>query len=599
MLQRHVLPKPLSPRKLMPSLLVAIFLQFSFNSIALTILSGPFFTTNTNAPLAGALQLTTDEYSRVSVSVSDGEGTWERDFYDYDTNHSVPLLGFQAGQSNVITVTVHDLFGNEAAASKPVVFVTKPLPTSFPLCKVWTSEPEKMEPGYTLVRIINENLGNGYMTVLDNSGNIVWYSGVPAQLDVRQLENGDLFIPEVTNFTEINMLGDTVHNWNVPNMLTIDFHDGVPTDHGTILYLNDQSKVVTNFPSSATNPNAPLQKTSVEYEQVVEISATNGALLNAWSLIDMLDPTRIDYLTFSSHTTLGWDCEHANAVIEDPRDNSIIVSMRHQDAVIKFSRVTGQLKWILGDHLNWDPAWQKYLLKPIGTPFQWQYGQHAPFITSRGTLMLYDDGNFRASPFNPPVADSNNYSRAVEYDINEQTMEVSQVWDYGRTNADRLYTDRVGSARQLPQTQNVLINYGYVLYENGVYPNPHSPAAVMARIKEVTYDPSPQVVFDFAFFDYSNTSSSYKGSGDYRAYRIPDLYPVRTPSRAVADLITAAGNSGSRITKSLIANLTAAVISIGEHKPADAIQQLHTFQLLAGMGFLRNLFRRRKRLLTL
>ena len=56
----------------------------------------------------------------------------------------------------------------------------------------------------------------------------------------------------------------------------------------------------------------------------------------------MLDPRRITYLGGKIGTV--WDSEHANAVIEDPRDDSLIVSMRAQNAVIKFSRATGQLE---------------------------------------------------------------------------------------------------------------------------------------------------------------------------------------------------------------------------------------------------------------
>ena len=77
-------------------------------SHAVTILSGPSFTPATNAPLAGLLQLTTDVDSRISVLVSDGTGIWEKDFYDYATNHSVTLLGFKPGQTNLIQVTVYD-----------------------------------------------------------------------------------------------------------------------------------------------------------------------------------------------------------------------------------------------------------------------------------------------------------------------------------------------------------------------------------------------------------------------------------------------------------------------------------------------------------
>jgi len=74
-------------------------------SSALTILSGPSFTKVITSPLAGTLTLTTDVASRVRVSVTDGTETWARDFFDYDTIHSVPLFGFKPARTYTITVT--------------------------------------------------------------------------------------------------------------------------------------------------------------------------------------------------------------------------------------------------------------------------------------------------------------------------------------------------------------------------------------------------------------------------------------------------------------------------------------------------------------
>jgi hypothetical protein len=56
----------------------------------------------------------------------------------------------------------------------------------------------------------------------------------------------------------------------------------------------------------------------------------------------------------------------------------------------------------------------------------------------------------------------------------------------------------------------------------------------MARIKEVTHDPVPEVVFDLVVFNYANTDPTDQGYWVYRSTRIPDLYS-RTAT-AVADL---------------------------------------------------------------
>ena len=354
-----------------------------------------------------------------------------------------------------------------------------------------------MEPGYTLFNVQVNGGTYWYVTIVDSGGEVVWYNSAPSTADVRQLANGDLFMPASTSFVEMNLLGQTVNTWAAATGLPINVHDGVPTDHGTILYLSDALELVTNYPTSMTDSNAPHASAEIKYQKVVELSATNAALLNTWSPINVLDPRRISYLIVNSGGS--WDAEHCNAVIEDPSDDSLIVSMRHQNAVIKFSRATGQLHWILGPPANWGPAWQPYLLTPVGNPFFWHYGQHAPVSTPQGTLLLFDDGNYRASPFDPPVPDTNNYSRAVEYSINEQTMEVSQVWDYGRTNeTDRLYVDHEGNAEPQPKTGNVLVDFAAVNYVNGVPPSAYGPSAWIVRIQEVTHEAVPQLVFDLA-----------------------------------------------------------------------------------------------------
>jgi hypothetical protein len=504
---------------------------------ALTILGGPSFTPSTNAPLAGTLTLTTDADSRVSVAVDDGTSTWERDFYDYGTNHWLPLLGFKPGATNEIQVTVSGRDQSTAGAAQPLEFIAPSLPADFPKINVLLSEPNLMEPGYTLfvADVLNEH--TNYITILDPDGNVVWYSPVQFNdFDVRQLPNGDLFLPDQFNrFIEVNLLGQIVKTWTPPPGYPVNLHDGVPTPEGTILYLSDSNRVVYGFPSNDTDPGAPLATVTVDDNPVVEMSATDGSLINTWSPLDMLEPTRISYLTYDYGYYVA-DNEHANAVIEDPSDQSIIVSLRNQNAVFKFSRSTGQLKWILGPPANWSAAFQPYLLTPVGTPFAWNYAQHAPSLTPQGTLLLYDDGNYRASPYDFAVPDQNNYSRAVEFSINETNMQVSEVWDSSwQTNQDRLYTPAIGMAQSLPQTRDVLVTYGYVTYVNGAPPGAYSPSATMARLIEYTHDPIPQEVFDVSLFDAANTNYSYQGYEVYRARRIPDLYPH--PAEPVGDLV--------------------------------------------------------------
>src|ERR1017187_7915925 len=140
----------LTVRRLAMAFLAAAMLVIPAWSPAITVLSGPSFTPAASAPLAGALQLTTDVESRISVVVSDGTDYWERDFYDFSTTHSVPLLGFKAGRTNQIVVTVYDKSRNAYTSEQRLTFVTASLPANFPPSVVLKSDPSKMEPGYTL-----------------------------------------------------------------------------------------------------------------------------------------------------------------------------------------------------------------------------------------------------------------------------------------------------------------------------------------------------------------------------------------------------------------------------------------------------------------
>jgi arylsulfate sulfotransferase len=533
-------------KRVVTGLITVLALTVSVSVQAISILSGPTFTPASGAPLAGTLQITTDVSSRISVYINDGTNILEKDFYDFSTTHSETLLGFKPNQTNEILVTAYDENQNSATAPQILTFVTAPLPANFPVYEVLTNIPSKMEPGYNLFIVQNRNAEVSYTTIMDNYGNVVWYKQTPeyGDCDVHQMDNGDLLIeqePPTNDFIEINLLGQTVNTIYPPVQYPVNLHEAILTSRGTLLYISDVSVSIPNFPSvlpsqSMTDTNPPLETVTMDNNPVVEISVTNGALVNAWSLANMIDPDRVSYLTGDYDTTFGLDNIHANAIIDDTNDNSIIVSMRDQNAVMKFSRLTGNIQWILGSPTNWPTSFQQYFFTPVGSPFDWNWGQHAPMLTPQGTLLLYNDGNWRADPFNTPVADTNNYGSAEEFNIDETNMQVSEVWNSEwQTNQDRLYSQVVGKAEWLPQTRDVLVTYGYVQWVNGLSPNPLDTDASMPRIKEYTHDPIPQVVFDLAFWNYADLKAGYTGNLVYRTFRIPDIYPH--PLEPVADLV--------------------------------------------------------------
>ena len=510
----------------------------------LEITSGPTIGPAADAPLARTLELSTNIDSRVVVVAVAGVEGWQKDFETFSQNHSVALLGFKPDLAYSVEITVYDREGNSVQAPSSMV-ATSPLPAGFPPIVTTVSMPGKMETGYTLFGVRSRNSGDPNFTViLDNMGDVVWYRQRTAT-DIRQLPNGNLlYIQNNTGITESNLLGEDLRYWHPaasptpppPGSIIVQsssirpilfHHEAYWTTRGTILTSDRIFPIVEDYPTSETDPEAPTATVPVRDEPVVEFSAATGEVLGYWRLLDLLDPRRIGYDSVGPEGCAP-DCPndwgHVNAVIdapgdpEDPTDDGIIVSLRHQDATIKFSRVTGELMWILGTHENWSTKFLPYLLTPVGPTFEWPYHQHAPVITPQGTLLLFDNGNRRASPFDgvQPLEDQENYSRAVEYAIDEQNMTVQQVWESGGANGEVWYVRFVSDADRLEDTGNTLITFGgisFIDHENT--------GGETVRIVEVDHNVPVQPVFQVEITD----PDPGQGYVVYRSDRISDLYP--------------------------------------------------------------------------
>jgi arylsulfate sulfotransferase len=462
-------------------------------------------------PLGGVVEAETDVPTRATLTVKSSSGTWGVEFPAYETVHYIPVLGLQSDAGYTVSVTFIEQTGS--GIKSPVFHaITPPLPLDFPGITVFVSQPEKMEPGYTLLDLFNGGSGASYSTIVDAQGTVVWYSTLGGQAMTR-LPNGNLRWRSDSSIVESDLLGNQVPVIPLASDGTGLHHDLFETESGTFLSLSREDISVDDFPTSETDPEAPTATAQVTTD-IVDEFASDGSLLASWSLQDIIDILRIGYGSLNQNP---YDWSHSNAVLDDPSDDSIIVSVRHQDAVIKFSRSTGQLIWILGPHDNWGPAYQPFLLTPVG-PLDWQYHEHAPMITPSGNLLLFDNGNFRASPFDGNTPSVSGPSRAVEFAIDENLMEVTQVWEYGMPPAVEFYSRAVGDADWLPETGNVLINAGKTTWVGGVTSSNLGLGPGHARITEVDHGTPAEVVFEMALFDVS------AGLTLYRVERISGLY---------------------------------------------------------------------------
>ena len=541
----------------------------SSSASALTVTSGPTLTLDPNGitPLAGVIHLNTDVPARVTLEVSDKNESRTIEFAEFKTDFSLPLLGLKPDKKYTIALSLTDQNNQQLTVTPTLQATTEPLPDDFPDIKVIASNPALMEPGYTMMakfirvggnrEITLAGFGTGltdqslsdwtcwaiswavecepdteadYAIIVDNAGDVVWYSPLGAETNY-QLEDGTILYRIESDVINIDLLGNEIRRTTLDDPGTGLTHDMHPTTDQTYLSITIQQAVIKDYPTSATDPNAERKTAAVEDNPIVEFDQ-QGNLLHAWPLLDMLDTNRIGYDSLTKRP-LGYDWAHVNGVIHDPNDDSIIISLRQQDAVVKFSRSTGDLKWILGPHANWSPAFRQFLLTPVGEPFEWQYHQHSPTITPSGTILFFDNGNFRASPFDgrPKTPNSKNYSRAVEYAIDEHNKEIRQVWEYGKNRAKPLYAGHIGDANWMEKTGNVLITFGGTSFTGGERNSDLGLGEVTTRIIEVTHDTPAVEVFDMLVYDPDPSARLQV----YRSERIPDLYPLDTDADGIPD----------------------------------------------------------------
>ena len=234
-------------------------------------------------------------------------------------------------------------------------------------------------------------------------------------------------------------------------------------------------------------------------DHIIEIDRNSGNIIMEWDLRQSLDEYRTALLDLLDDQYVDW--VHCNAVLYDPSDNTIIVSGRTQ-GVFKLD-YDNQVKWILGSHLAWGENrmgqdLNQFLLEATdgaGNPlnddvqlgydnhaeFEWNWYQHAPLITPNGNIMLFDNGD------NRNFSGWSGYSRAVEFDIDEENMQVRQIWQYGKERGAATRSRIISDVDILPQTGHIMFCPGHNV-EN-------SDGLVGAKVVELDYD-TKEVFFE-------------------------------------------------------------------------------------------------------
>lgn len=233
----------------------------------------------------------------------------------------------------------------------------------------------------------------------------------------------------------------------------------------------------------------------------------------AWNEFNHLDTNRRPY----SYP----DWAHTNALLYSKDDGNLIISIRHQNWLVKIDynngAGAGDVIWKLGPVLPSDTGADVAnfaLLNADGTPdtnpTDWFFAQHGPSFTTANTtgqfgLVLFDNGDDRGVVDAAGATCGNGqpvacFSTVPVFKIDETAMTATLVSH--ATTAD--YSFFGGNAEVL---QNGNVEYD----EASATPPPNFNAAVF----EVTQASTPQTVWRM----------NIAGQFAYRAMRIPSLYP--------------------------------------------------------------------------
>lgn len=488
---------------------------------------------NPAVPLGAVLRFSTEEAVRTVIEVSDGKHKWK---LTYDGSHNpqdgLAVIGMRPGRRHEMRVSIRDANGNIATIPETLEYTTPPLPSEraeFPPIRVTVRKPEKMEPGFTLFSPRRRRIGDlkfgqsfGMLLAIDAQGEVVWYYRTDSRIsDLERLRNGNImYLTQDYRVVEIDMLGNVVQTWyasgrplgpteGIPIQTLAVHHEVDELPSGNLVILGVEKRAIDNYYTSAYDAKAPRKTQNVMGDEIIEFQR-DGKVVWRWKAFDDLDSFRIGYQTFGDYwvrrgfpDTVDWT--HANGLLHDERDDSLLVNMRIQSAVLKLDRSTGEIRWILGEPSGWPKKLQDRVLKLEGET-RWFHHQHAPVPTPIGTLLLFDNGNFQARPFTPPVPPAQTYSRAVEYAIDEENMTVREVWASEGPGPDAVVTFAMGDVDWLPETGNVLVHYGFIFPRNEIekvtWEAPRFKS--WSRIREYTHTTPPEVVWEVVLEDKSD-----------------------------------------------------------------------------------------------
>ena len=351
------------------------------------------------------------------------------------TDHRVLVFGMRA--ETVFALQAVSAAGKQEARSATLQYTSGKLPLHVPTAELVTHDRRRAFQGWTLMTVSAGTRGSGAVTVdpefvptavmYDMEGRPVWYRehGLHRIGDTRYFDGrvlvqsmGTIYEPKFSAM-EMDLSGRAV--WTGPRQPVGTVHGHFHHDFQRLAsghYLALRNRVVRKIMGDV----------------IVEMTADHQEVWT-WSSLDHIRPDMALWDGKSVH-----DYTHGNSVHADASRSVVYYNARHQDAVYKIDVATGKVLWKLG-------ASGDFKKDPAAT-VPWFLKAHAVELQPNGNLLLYDNG-MTLRPF----------SRAVEYELDEQQMTSRIAWQYSGYPDESWQTLYWGDADRLPNG-NTMITAG-------------------------------------------------------------------------------------------------------------------------------------------
>src|SRR5699024_2130077 len=421
------------------------------------------------SPLSALVMFETKSPTTVKVTV--GHEKYEEpvtnEWKKAKKSHEIPVLGLYPDKENKVTLEITNQSGKTAKTE--LTIKTDPLPDDFMETTLTEAHQEDMEDGLTYIVPTS-----GYLYAVDANADVRWYSSLRSRLVYTQLKNGHYIQTtrkddesQYNELIELDKLGKMYHAY------TIDI-EGYEDDN---LIHHD----VIELPNG--NLLATVHEPGSEYEEdhMSEIDRKTGKTTQEINLRDVMPDRAPDEYDGKNAERNDWI--HQNAVWFDEEDDSILVSGRSQDVILKMSYPDGKLKWILGADEKWPEEYKDYILQPKGD-VDFPAGQHAMKIVDHGDgkgkphikdIILFDNNEVFTRGDEEA---SEQYSQAIRYEVNEKKKTVKETWSYGKERGEAFFSPIIGNVQYLYDQNNLLLN-------SGATEDVNSPTGTTGKVVEV------------------------------------------------------------------------------------------------------------------